>query len=210
MDIKKEFIKSFKTLLGLYFEKVYTDSEVKISDKSIGSKVEMIGADGSLSDAPDGDYVMDNGFSFTVKNGMIESIVGEEPVEAKEDKPEDTPTSGSTEEVKAEEVVVEEEPVEEEPTEEAPDEMDMRVKALEDKVAELVDMIAGMAEQKMEADKTIEAFTAEVKSLNNNIQTLAKVPVEFSKTNTKKVVEESKEEQLLNVARMLGGLTNKK
>lgn len=209
MDIKKEFIKSFKTLLGLYFEKVYTDSEVKISDKSIGSKVEMIGADGSLSDAPDGDYVMDNGFSFTVKGGMIESIVGEEaPVEAATDSTDATSGDTATTEVEtpAEDAAPEEEPTEEE----APDEMDMRVKALEDKVAELVDMIAGMAEQKMEADKTIEAFTAEVKSLNNNIQTLAKVPVEFSKTNTKKVVEESKEEQLLNVARMLGGLTNKK
>lgn len=205
MNIKKEMIKTFKNLLGLYFEKVYTDSEMKISDKSVGSKVEMIGADGSLSDAPDGDYVMDNGFSFTVKDGMIESIVGEEaPVEAKEeDVPaEDEEVPADEEEVKAEDVPVEEEV----PAEDAPDEMDARVKALEDKVAELLDMIAGMVEQKMEADKAVEAFTAEVKSLNENIQLLAKVPVEFSKTNTKKVVEESKEEQLFNVAKLIGSL----
>lgn len=200
MNIKKEMIKTFKNLLGVYFGKVYTSGELKISDKVVGGKVEMIQADGSLAPAEDGDYVMDNGFSFTVKDGMIESIVGEEaPAEV-------APVEEAVADAPAVDAPVEETPAEENTEDTTVADLTARVDAMEKQVADLVAKIDGMNAQKLESDKTIEAFTAEVKSLNDNIQLLAKVPVQFSKTNKSNVVEETKEEQLFSIAKMIGSL----
>ena len=200
MNIKKELISTFKNLLGVYFGKVYSDSELKISDKSVGGKVEQINSDGSLTPVEDGDFVMQDGFSFTVKGGVIESIVGQEKVveQAVEDdtKPEvETPAEEATET----------------PEQEAEDEtkVDERLTAVEQAVAEIKAMLDSMKMEKMESAKAIETFTATVKELNTNIQTLAKVPVEFSKTNKTASVEESKEEKLFAVARMFGSIGKK-
>ncbi len=203
MNIKSELIKTFKNLMGVYFGKVYSSSELNISDKSVGGKVELIQADGTLAPAPDGDYVMDNGFSFTVKDGLISSIVGEQPVQAEETPVEAAaPTSGDT-------VTPTEDPAEEaDPADPAKDikELEDRVTVLEQQMAECMAMCQDMSKQKMESEKSIEAFTKEVKQLNDNIQILAKVPVEFSKTNKSVVVEETKEDQLFSIAKMIGGL----
>lgn len=95
MNIKNELVKSLKNLVSAYFGQVYTDSQIKVSDKVVGGSVEMIAADGTLSPAPDGDYAMESGFSFTVKDGKIVSIVGQEDVV--EDMTAPTPTPVVTE-----------------------------------------------------------------------------------------------------------------
>lgn len=217
MNIKKELIKTIQNLMGVYFGKVYSANELHISDKSVGGKVEAIQADGSLTPVEDGEYVMDNGFAFVVKDGMIESIITEdanEPASAEtpsEDKAEvkaaDAPVSGDTTDV----------PVESPAEEAAPEdvsndvlELEARVTALEEKLTECLSMMESMNMQKAESLAAIEAFNKEVTQLNSNIQTLAKVPVEFSKTNKANVVEESKEEKMMDIARLLGGLNTKK
>jgi hypothetical protein len=191
MNIKKEMVKTFKNLLGVYFGKVYTADEIKISDKVVGGKVEQVQADGSLTPIPDGDYVMEDGFSFTTKDGVITSIVGEDaPVEDTTDvKAGDTPTEEAA------------------PANSDTTDLEQRLTALEDQVKQILD---SMNMEKQSSAQAIEAFTKEVKSLNDNIQELAKVPVEFSKINKNKVVEESREEKLFNVAKLIGGLNSKK
>lgn len=188
MNIKKELVKALKGLVGVYFGKVYSNDELKISERVIGGKVEAVNPDGSLAPVEDGDYAMEDGFAFTVKGGMIESIEGQEPVEQSE-VTDDTPTSGTTEVEQAEVV----EPVEAEPE---VDNTDERLTALEEAVAEIKSMLESMNSEKMESAKAIEQFNSTVQELNNNIQTLAKVPVEFSKTNKTPVVEESKQHSM--------------
>lgn len=206
MSIKKELIKALKSLTAIYFGKVYTPDELKVSAKEIGGKVEMIQADGTLAPAPDGEYAMEDGTSFTVKDGVIETLVGQDapandmaevPAEvdaAIVDAPEATPES----------------PAEDTSPEDAVD-MEARISALEGSIAELAKKLdecmanmGNMESQKLESAKEIEAFNKTVQELNTNIQTLAKVPVEFSKTNKKVVVEETKQDQLFELAKLIG------
>lgn len=53
-------------------------SDFKIENREVGAKVEVVDADGNLVAAPDGSYEFEDGFKFTVKDGMIESIEGQE------------------------------------------------------------------------------------------------------------------------------------
>ena len=206
MNIKKELIKTFKALMGLpsYFGKVYSDGELKISDKAVGGKVETIQADGSLAPAEDGDYVMDNGFSFTVKDGVITAIVGEEaPVEAA------APASEAGEDPAEEATESPADEATEDQADAAIAEMQKKIDDLSARLDALEKANTQMAAEKIESAAAIESFTKTVKELNDNITTLAKVPVEFAKTNKSAVVEESKEEKLLGIARLLGGLNKK-
>jgi predicted peroxiredoxin len=199
MNLKKELVKVYNNILTAYFAKVYSAAEIKISDKSVGGKVEMINADGTLAPIPDGDYIMDDGFSFSVKDGLITAIIGQEeqPVEAGEDYKE----SGDT---KMEEVTVEVEPVGEEETEPSDmEEMKKQIAELYKMFEELYSMLDGIKLQNAENLKAIGQFNSEVKTLNDNIQTLAKVPVEFSKVNKSVQTEETKEERLMEVAKLL-------
>lgn len=200
MNIKKELVATFKNLLGVYFGKVYSDSELKISDKSVGGKVEQINSDGTLTPVEDGDYVMQDGFSFTVKGGVIDSIVGQEK-----------PVEQAVENDTSKEVETPEEEATETPEQEAEDEtkVDERLTALEQTVEEIKTMLDSMKMEKMESIKSIESFSSIVKELNENIQTLAKVPVEFSKVNKTVNVEESKEEKLFQMASMIGNIYKK-
>jgi hypothetical protein len=213
MSLKKELIKTFQNLLGVYFGKVYSDSELKVSSMEVGSKVESINADGTLSDVEDGDYVMENGTAFTTKDSMIVSIEGQEPVAPVEAEVEVTVEDESIEPIVEDEVpasgtteVEVIEPVEEEDME---DEMEARVKTLEDTIASLVEKVAAMEAKEAETLSAITKFNSEVETLNSNIKTLAKVPVQFTKTNNKNIVNDNKEEKMLDLARILGGVTKK-
>ena len=189
-NVKSEIMNTLKKILGFYEEKkvedfkVYSDSEIKISDKAVGGKVELVDADGNLSDAPDGDYEMDNGFKFTVKGGVIASIEGEE--KPKEDAPVEADATDT--------------PVEDAPAEDSKyAELEARVTALEQAVADMNSSVQAAATK-----EDLGAFTKEVETLNSNIQLLAKVPVEFSQTTKNNTVKESKEDKLLALAKMIG------
>jgi polyhydroxyalkanoate synthesis regulator phasin len=194
-NIKNDILSTLKNIMGFYseekFAKVYSDAEIKISQREVGGKVEMIGSDGSLSDAADGDFEMQDGFKFTVKDGLIASIEGQDaPVDEapKEDVPvqaeapaQDAPADAPTNEV---------------------DDLKQRVADLEAMVAELIQKVEGAAQMAATKDD-VAAFTKEVADLNHNIKELAKVPVEFSKTTTNNTVKESREDKLIELARIL-------
>lgn len=153
--------------------------EVKVSDMVIGGKVEVVNSDGSLSDAPDGEYTVDKDV-IEVKDGLIVSINGEKA--PKEDAP------------------VEEAKMDEAPTD-APVDPNADLKAevealkaetesLKAAIQEIKDAMAGNAdaEQKMS-----EQFSKQVEDLNATIKTLMDMPAEFSKTNESVKVKDDKE-----------------
>ena len=198
-ELLKSVASSFKNLIGVLSMDVPAE-QIKISDKVVGGKVEMISADGSLSPIEDGDYKVGD-FEFTVKDGLIVSIVGVEEVVAEETKVEEV-TTGKTEddksEVKAEDAVV-------------VDEKDITIEAFLERLSvietRLTDLETGLGEMKdakVDSDEALNKFHAEVKGLNENIIKLAKIPVEFSKVNTTPVYKESKEDKMMDLACMLG------
>ena len=198
MSLKNELVKTFQNLLGIYFGKVYSNSEIKVSSMEVGGKVELINPDGSLTDAPDGDYVMEDGSAFTVKDGMISSIVGQDQ----------SVQVVNQEEVSTEELSVTDQAPVEEPVQPVEDskvsELEIKVSELEQKVNDLISSMESMQSEKMESEKVINQFNEQVSLLNKNITELAKVPVEFSKTNKSVTVEESREDKLSVLATIIG------
>lgn len=76
-QIKNELIKALSTLKGQKFEEELPSDTVKVSERVVGGKVEIIQPDGTLETAPDGEYELSDGFKFIVKDGVIASIDGE-------------------------------------------------------------------------------------------------------------------------------------
>lgn len=218
MNIKKELVSTFKNLLSAYFAKVYSSSEIKISDKVVGGVAEMIAPDGTLSPIPDGDYVMDDGFSFTAKDGKIESIIGveEEPiVEQPEELTDYTePTiTGDTTETKmdiTEDVVNIESSLFE--IYNRVMEQENKIKMLEERLSEtemeLEQVLSQINIQTEETQLSIETFNKVVTELNTNIKTLASVPVQFSKTDSSVKAADDKQEKMNGLVAILN--TNKK
>jgi len=247
MSIKKELIATFKNLMGVFLDvnKVFSPSDLQISNKAIGGKVEQINQDGSLSPLEDGTYSMDDGFTFTVADGLITDIEDQSPQSEDYDdtyddtyakKPKvsgdtgnvatvpanqdpvpstftgDTSTSGTT----ADDTMVDS-------TEDTDSDADSdsdsdaavaaltnRVTVLEQQLATLTAMLTTANNEKMAAQKAVEQFNKIVTELNDNIKTLAKIPVESSKTNKTIQVEASKESKKLDIARILGNSINQK
>jgi uncharacterized coiled-coil protein SlyX len=201
MNIKNELVKSLKNLVSAYFGTVYTEAQIKVSDKVVGGIVEMIAPDGTLTPAADGDYVLEDGFAFTVKDGKILSIVGEEPVvedmsnhtdptmtgETKMDITEDVKTVESSLFDLYNQVMAQED----------------RIKYLEEKIMSMEETLNGMTSTSMESEKTIATFNKVVEELNKNIKTLASVPVEFSKVDSSVKNNEDKQEKLNNLVTIL-------
>lgn len=187
MNLKVELLKTYRNILKVFMDKVYTTDEIKISDRSIGATVEMVQPDGTLAPIADGEYVMEDGFTFTTKDGVIESIAGEAPAEA------------PSEEVKAEDVPTDA------PTEEAPADgpsMEDRVATLESKVDSILEILKAMAENQMKSQEAFEAIESNVTSITTEFNALKKTPVESTKL--KKSNEVTKEEKLFGVAQMIG------
>lgn len=219
MDIKKEIINTLQNLLGVYLGKIYSDTELKISSKEVGGKVEKINADGTLSPVEDGEYVMAD-IAFNVKDGVIESIVGEDiPTEvvAEEVPTEDIPTTGSTVsdtvEVVAEDVPVEDVPAEDIQVEDEEDtrvaELETKVSAMEKMLEEIMTALQLAKEEKLEPTKVVEVFSTEMKQLNKAIETIIKTPVEFSKIDKSFNAENEKQDRMLALTSMISGFNKK-
>lgn len=203
MSLKIELAKTFKKLLSQYFGQVYTDSQIKVSDKVVGGVVEMINHEmGILSPAPDGDYVMEDGFSFTVKDGKIVSIVGQEDVVEDMTAPTPTPVVTETPTKLSDDV-----PMEPTPMEKQVAYMEEKLRSLEEKIAMMEDVLQGMTSASMESEKTIATFNKVVEELNKNIKTLASVPVEFSKVDNTIKNNEEKQEKLNFLVNLIGKKT---
>lgn len=169
-ELKKEWNKTAK-YLGLKFAedaKVFTNDELKISDRVIGAKVELINEDGTLAPAPDADYEMEDGFKFTVKDSLIESIEGEEKAEEK-------PVEEPAEEVKMEEEV----PVE------VIEEDDKVMEMLKEVIAK-VDTLSQDVEalkNNNKVEEVAEQFSKDLGEVKQVIIQLSKLPAQESKTS---------------------------
>lgn len=182
-EIKKEFAKTLNYLLGNEkFEgetKIYQPDEISISERVIGGKVELVNTDGTLSPMPDGNAELADGFKFTVKDGLIESIEGEAPVEENpeemaEQAPVETPTNDSSaiEEMKK-------------VTEELRAEIDIMKAALDELKASMSDT----------ANKDeVANFNKQIADLNDTIKKVASIPAEFSKTTKSNIAKDANDE----------------
>lgn len=63
---------------GLSDYQMVASSDYKIEAREVGQKVEVVDAQGNLMPAPDGDYEFEDGFKFSVSNGVISEIDGVE------------------------------------------------------------------------------------------------------------------------------------
>jgi uncharacterized protein YukE len=183
-EIKKEFAKTLNYLLGNEkFEgetKVYQPEEISISERVVGGKVELVNADGTLSPMPDGNAELADGFKFTVKDGLIESIEGEAPIQeqpaAMADVP--APTDAQTSENSAIEEM-------KKVTEELRADIESMKIALDDLKASMSDT----------ANKDAVAnFNKQISDLNDTIKKIANVPAEFSKTTKSNIAKDANDE----------------
>jgi phage-related protein len=215
MNIKKELVSTFRNLLSAYFGKVYSDSEVKISDRIVGGVVEIIAPDGTLSPAIDGEYLMEDGFTFTVKDGKIESIIGSDGQPIVEIQPEEMTDytepsiTGETTETKmdiTEDVVNIESSLFE--IYNRVMEQENKIKMLEEKMMSIEEAHKNMTSSNLESQKAVETFNKVVTELNNNIKTLASVPVQFSKTDLSTKAADDRQEKMNDLVAILN--SNKK
>lgn len=181
-EIKKELVKFLSILKSENFDVTeLSEDAVKVSERKVGGKVELIGTDGNLSDAPDGDYKVGD-FSFTVKAGVIDSIEGEDNP-AEEDKP--------AEEKLADEPVAEDAPVEDNSVKEAITALQTETASIKQDIESIKAMLAEFA-----GKSDVEDFKSEVVKLNQTIEKLAKIPAEFSKTNNSNIVKDKQEDKI--------------
>jgi len=190
-ELKKELLKALTNLKSEKFEGVYTSDQLNISDRVVGGKVELINTDGSLSVAPDGDYELEDGFKFTVKDGVIASIEGEE-------KPEE---------------LAEENPTEDKPADEpAPDENKAAIEELQKETAAIKAEVESIKQILSELTGSVndsatkeemQKFSKEVKTLTETINKVAKLPVEFSKTTKSTQTKTDNHDKLMDVIKLI-------
>lgn len=154
--------------------KIYSASELHISDKQVGGKVELVGGDGKLQPAPDGDYQLEDGTKFTVSGGLIVSIEGET-----------TPPT----DVKAADT-----------TQTEIDTLKSEIEAIKTSIEDIKKMIADDAAKDDAEQETTNQFKAQLQELTNTIKSLAKIPAEFSKTSENNYVKDEKEAQKIELA----------
>ena len=183
-QIKEELIKALSALKNEQFADTpqeLSENEVKISERKVGGKVELIGADEKLSDAPDGSYKVGD-FVFTVKEGVIDSIEGEEPKE----------------EELADEQVTEDKPAKDNSTQEAIAALQAETESIKKDIETIKNMLSEFA-----GKSDVSEFKNEVVKLNKTIQKLAKLPAEPTKTNFTGIVEDDKEKKITDFLNIL-------
>jgi|GEM_PF-656526 len=156
------------------------DSDVLIdyADLQIGSEVQISTSTGS-EPAPDGDYKLVNGVEFTVKDGKISAIASTGDAEDAADA--NDPNEKAEGEQMAENAPQGEQPdtdgdaAEDEAETQALNDLTQRVGALEDAMNQILQAIGAVPSKE---DMT--AFSAELKTVTESIEALAKVPTQFS------------------------------
>ncbi|MFT3912239.1 MAG: hypothetical protein QM737_22620 [Ferruginibacter sp.] len=174
--IKEELRKTLASLTNSEQMAAPTTDEINVSDMVVGGKVEIVNPDGSLSDAPDGEYDY-NGHKLEVKDSLIVSIDG--------DKGEQKPA----------EDMANESPVQDAPAKDSND-MQAQIDELKSAIEEIKKQLADgqAANQKMAAES--EKFSEAINSLNETIKAILVTPAEFSKTNTSIKVKDEKEAKI--------------
>jgi len=206
---KKEAIESIKNatkaIAALFYEEDQKFEAVKVKDGSQdvsiegefakGSKVMVSSSTGSVP-APDGNYELANGQSFSTKEGVIDEIMsGESDDDSKED-------FSNESEVKPEEVIEEVKAEEPKPEEEIKPEENSEIK-------ELVEKVQGL-EEAFKALKDAFATKEDMKALGENFtaiksafDVLSDTPAEFSKVDHSVLAKEDKAKKLEALAGLM-------
>ncbi|WP_449439638.1 hypothetical protein [Pedobacter steynii] len=172
MNINKGLLKFAKALnLALEtveFENVETSTgeQINLSGREVGSEVTIADS----APAPDGEYVLSDGFKFTVKDGKIDSIIEEVQKVEEEVLAEEKPSD----------VVVEDAP--------KSDDKDKEIEALKAEIESLKEQIASLTSQfsaieNFATKEQFENLQTVFNSLNESVLKLANIPVEESKTS---------------------------
>lgn len=180
-------------------------TEVQISDRSVGGKVELIGTDGTLSPIPDGTYVLSDDFKFTVAGGFITAIGDVEVVAAA--------TEPTEEEKKtAEGVAAAAAPAPAAITPEEADEIranlqqvNTRIDEVMNAITELKSALTATGTSATLAAQSYDKLTGEIVKLNEHLE---KEPITPSRTNLKEEKENKKNEQAANLATALNAALN--
>jgi hypothetical protein len=168
----------------------------------IGSKVEVINADGSLSVPEDGDIILEDGNSISIIGGLIAEIATAEE-EAKDEENaeavvEAAPITSEVSKEKLEEVVLAEgdiKPDGEAPaSEEIAGNLEERITALESRISEIIEILKT---KEVEA----QALTSEnevLKSKNEELNKLAAAPApSFKKFEKPEIIKSAKASTML-------------
>jgi len=146
-------------------------SDFKIETREVGAKVEVVDADGNLVAAPDGSYEFEDGFKFTVKDGVIASIEGEdmpqEEVEVEAGNKKDWEKMAEDWQVQS-------------------DAMKAEIDALKKEIEDIKSMMGGMPSQE-KMSQEIESIKTEFKSV---FEKFSQIPAEPSKVNKNQVARE--------------------
>lgn len=149
-----------------------SSSDFKIENREVGAKVEVVDADGNLVAAPDGSYEFEDGFKFTVKDGVIASIEGQEAPDAE------------AEDVEAGKKKDWEKMAED--WQAQSDAMKAEIDALKKEIEDIKSAIGGMpTEENM--SKQFESIKNEFKSV---FEKFSQIPAEPSKVNKNQVAKE--------------------
>lgn len=163
------------------------EKELKVSEMTVGSKVEVINADGTLEVAPDGEYTIGEDM-IVVKDGLIESINGDKG-EPKEEMEEEAPVDENAA-MKAE--------------------LDAMKEAVELLKEEIEKLKASVDETSTSEEMMAKEFSTQLNTLNETIKVLIDTPAEFSKTNESVKVKDSKDEKMMAAAKLFASLKKSK
>ena len=158
-------------------------------DLSVGVEVFVVTSDGNKP-IPDGEYELEIGYLITVQDGKIDTI--KEPINEEEVIAE-VPSEETTEETT--------EPVEVVPVEEQIAELDIRVKALEEALANLMSSQKELSEENKTLKKEKEEFLKQVKDFEEKLskmdgavplnkrkaEVVEKSPIELFKTTANRI-----------------------
>jgi hypothetical protein len=190
-NIKELLSLTNKLNQSLAFELVKTSDgeDINISSREIGADVTK-GEDDTVAD---GEYTLEDGFAFTVKDSKIDSII----------------TDIETKEV----IVPEELAAEDTPIEDAPeaDDKSKEIEELKEQIKELQGQLEALKGEFSSVPKyvTVEELNSlkdVFHTLNENVKILAKLPLEQSKVSTSFKANAKKEEDMTRLRSALSGL----
>jgi hypothetical protein len=195
-----KILKAFEPLVAAYQSKVkeetqemasqvYKDSELKISEKAVGGKAEVVNTDGTLSVCPDGEYELEDGSKFKVKDGLISEWNGENSANKKEEvKAGDQPAGDNKPDQVAELKTALE-----------------SLKAETDSIKQAVEEIKAMCANYAKADDAAN-FTKQLDEINATLKIIANTPAEFSKTSTNNVIKDSRDSKMSDLLKVYANL----
>lgn len=166
-------------------------SDFKITSREVGQKVEVADPNGELAAAPDGAYEFEDGFKFVVKDGLIESIDGQEaPVAAADVNPTDANPEDETTDDGAPEGDM---------PQDGPD-YQSQIDELKSQLEEIKALLAGAPTQEG-MQEAMSEIKAEFKSVFEKFAQLPAEPSKVQKSNIVKDENKMKFEQFLSTLR---------